>query len=126
MDQPIVVYLAVAGASAAGALVRPTTMALLPSVAVRPEELVAANVASALGRGLGTFAGPLITGLAVAASGPAPAAAIAAAGGVIAAALVVRVTVAAAARPAPANRSHGLPLLRRASASCSGAARPPS
>src|SRR5829696_1431669 len=31
-DQPIVVYLAVAGASAAGALVRPTTLALLPSV----------------------------------------------------------------------------------------------
>ena len=111
VDQPIVVYLAVAGASAAGALVRPTTLALLPSVAVRPEDLVAANTAGALGESLGTFAGPLITGLVVASSGPAPAAAIAAAGGVIAAALVVRVTVAAAARPAPATRSHGLPLL---------------
>ena len=111
VDQPIVVYLAVAGASAAGALVRPTTLALLPSVAVRPEDLVSANTAGALGESLGTFAGPLITGIVVASSGPAPAAAIAAAGGVIAAAIVARVTVAAAARPAPTTRSRGLPLL---------------
>ena len=82
-------YVAVAGASAAGALVRPTTLALLPSVATRPEDLVAANTAGALGESLGTFAGPLITRLVVASSGPAPAAAIAAAGGVIAAALVI-------------------------------------
>jgi hypothetical protein len=110
-DQPIVVYLAVAGASAAGALVRPTTLALLPSVAVRPEDLVSANTAGALGESLGTFAGPLITGIVVASSGPAPAAAIAAAGGVIAAAIVARVTVAAAARPAPTTRTRSLPLL---------------
>ena len=110
-DQPIVVYLAVAGASAAGALVRPTTLALLPSVAVRPEDLVSANTAGALGESLGTFAGPLITGIVVASSGPAPAAAIAAAAGVVAAAIVARLTVAAAARPAPTAHGRGLPLL---------------
>jgi hypothetical protein len=111
VDQPIAVYLAVAGASAAGALVRPTTLALLPSVAVRPEDLVSANTAGALGESLGTFAGPLITGIVVASSGPAPAAAIAAAAGVIAAAIVARVSVAAAARPAPTTGRPSLPLL---------------
>ena len=115
----------VAGASAAGALVRPTTLALLPSVAVRPEDLVAANTAGALGESLGTFAGPLITGLVVASSGPAPAAAIAAAGA-----------------SSPPRSSSGSPSPRRpgprprteatacrswpGSGSCSGAGRRPS
>src|SRR3954454_3055943 len=92
-DQPVLAFAALAIGSAAGALVRPTTLALLPSVAVRPEDLVSANTAGALGESLGTFAGPLITGLVIAASGPAYAAAIAAAGGVIAAAIVVGVSV---------------------------------
>jgi MFS family permease len=111
VDQPLLAFVAVAVGAAAGALVRPTTLALLPSVAVRPEDLVSANTAGALGESIGTFAGPLITGLVVAASGPAYAAAIAAAGGVIAAAIVVRVSVAEAARPPVSTRSRGLPLL---------------
>ncbi len=110
-DQPLLVFAALAVASAAGALVRPTTLALLPAVAVRPEDLVSANTAGALGESLGTFLGPLIAGIAVARSGAAPAAALAAAAGVIAAIVVLRVTVAAAARLAPADRARGLPLL---------------
>ena len=111
INQPLLAFVALAIGSAAGALVRPTTLALLPSVAVRPEDLVSANTAGALGESLGTFAGPLITGLVVAASGPAYAAAIAAAWGVIAAAIVVRVSVAPAARPPVGTKSRGMPLL---------------
>jgi hypothetical protein len=111
VDQPLLVFAALAVASAAGALVRPTTLAMLPAVAVRPEDLVSANTAGALGESLGTFLGPLIAGIVVARSGAAPAAALAAAAGVIAAVIVLRVTVAAAARLAPAERARGLPLL---------------
>ena len=111
IDQPLLVFGALAVASAAGALVRPTTLALLPAVAVRPEDLVSANTAGALGESLGTFLGPLFAGIAVARSGPAPAAALAAAAGVIAAVIVLRVSVAAAARVAPGDRARGLPLL---------------
>ena len=111
VDQPIVVYLAVAGASAAApSSGRRRSRSCPPSR--RPEDLVSANTAGALGESLGTFAGPLITGIVVASLGPGAGRGIAAAAGVIAAAVVaVRVTVAAAARPAPANRGHGLPLL---------------
>ena len=59
-----------------------------PGVARTPEELVSANVTNSLGEAAGTFAGPLVAGLAVAASGPAPAAALAAAACLAAAALV--------------------------------------
>ena len=111
VDQPLLLFGALAVASAAGALVRPTTLALLPAVAVRPEDLVSANTAGALGESLGTFLGPLLAGIVVARSGAAPAAALAAAAGVIAAIIVLRVTVAAAARPVPAERARGLPLL---------------
>ena len=111
IDQPLLAFVAVAVGSAAGALVRPTTLALLPSVAVRPEDLVSANTAGALGESLGTFAGPLITGLVVASWGPAYAAALAAAGGVIAAAIVTGVTVAPAARPQASTRTRGMPVI---------------
>jgi hypothetical protein len=84
---PVLVFAAVALAAAANALVRPTTMALLPSVARTPEELVSANVTNSLGEAAGTFVGPLVAGLAVAASGPAPAAALAAAASLAAALL---------------------------------------
>jgi MFS family permease len=105
VDQPLLAFLAVAVGSAAGALVRPTTLALLPSVAVRPEDLVSANTAGALGESLGTFLGPLVAGLVVASWGPAYAAALAAVAG------VVRVAVAPAARLPLATRGRGMPLL---------------
>src|SRR3954454_1932619 len=89
-DQPVLAFAAVAVASAAGALVRPTTLALLPSVAVRPEDLVSANTAGALAESLGTFAGPLIAGVVLATGGAADAAALAAAAGVLAAVAVLR------------------------------------
>jgi hypothetical protein len=108
---PLLAFVAVAIASAAGALVRPISLTLLPAVAVRPEDLVSANTAAALGESLGTFMGPLLTGIVVARSGAAPAAALAAAAGVIAAVVALRVTVAAAARVAPAARIRGMPLL---------------
>jgi Cyclic nucleotide-binding domain/Major Facilitator Superfamily len=53
----------------AGALVRPIQLALLPALARSPRELVAANVTSSIGEGLGTFAGPLAAGVVVATSG---------------------------------------------------------
>ena len=108
---PLLAFIAVAVASAAGALVRPITLTLLPAVAVRPEDLVSSNTAAALGESLGTFLGPLLTGIVVARSGAAPAAALAAAAGVIAAVVALRVTVAAAARVAPAARIRGIPIV---------------
>ena len=106
-----IALLAVAVASAAGALVRPTTLALVPAVAVTPDELVSANVAFALGESLGTFAGPLAAGAIVASWGAAPAAVMAAVLCVVAALTVARVRVADAARPARAERSHGMPVV---------------
>jgi MFS family permease len=69
-DLPVELTYALAGVVAgAGSLVRPIQSALLPAFARTPGELVAANVASSTGEGLGTFAGPLIAGLLVAATG---------------------------------------------------------
>jgi len=104
---PLAVLGALAVSSAAGALVRPTLMALLPAVATTPDELVASNVATALGEGLGTFGGPLVAGIAVARSGPEAVAALAAAACVVVAAAVLRVDVADAARPPRAQRPAG-------------------
>jgi len=53
----------------AGSLVRPIQTALLPAFARTPGELVAANVASSTGEGVGTFVGPLLAGVLVAATG---------------------------------------------------------
>lgn len=69
----------------AGSLVRPIQNALLPAFAQTPRELVAANVASSTGEGVGTFLGPLLAGLAAAVTGS------------VAASLLVAVTFAGAA-----------------------------
>jgi MFS family permease len=106
-DVPFAALGALAVAAAAGALVRPTLMALLPAVATTPDELVASNVATALGEGLGTFAGPLVAGVVVARSGPASIAGLAAAACVVVAVAVLRVHVTAAARPPRAERPAG-------------------
>src|SRR4051812_6769254 len=63
----------------AGSLVRPIQLALLPALARSPRELVAANVTSSVGEGLGTFVGPLVAGVVVAASGSVVASVLAAA-----------------------------------------------
>ena len=105
------VLLAVAVASAAGALLRPTTLALVPAVAVTADELVSANVAFALGEALGTFAGPLAAGAVVASWGAAPAGVMAALLCVAAAVIVSRVRVAEASRPSRSERSHAFPVV---------------
>ncbi len=64
-----VTYVLAALVAGAGALVRPIQTALLPALARSPGELVAANVASSTGEGIGTFLGPLIAGAVVAATG---------------------------------------------------------
>ncbi len=62
-------YALAAVVAGAGSLVRPIQTALLPAFARTPRELVAANVASSTGEGIGTFVGPLLAGLLVAATG---------------------------------------------------------
>jgi MFS family permease len=71
-DVPVeLTFVLAAVVAGAGSLVRPIQTALLPAFARTPGELVAANVASSTGEGLGTFAGPLVAGLLVAATGSA-------------------------------------------------------
>ncbi|MFL5778225.1 MAG: cyclic nucleotide-binding domain-containing protein [Chloroflexota bacterium] len=108
LGQPLATFAAVAVASAAGSLVRPTTLALLPSVAVTPDELVSANTAGAFGESLGTFLGPLVTGIAVAQSGPAAGAVLAAVAGAAAAIVAARIAVAPAARAIPVAPKRGV------------------
>lgn len=62
-------YVLAAVVAGAGSLVRPIQTALLPALARSPRELVAANVASSMGEGLGTFAGPLLAALLIATTG---------------------------------------------------------
>jgi MFS family permease len=83
--------LAAAGA-VAGAPVRPAAATLMPGLARSPTELVAANMAWGTGEGLGTFAGPFVAGLLIAAGQPALAA------GLVALALLGTVRVAAGLR----------------------------
>jgi hypothetical protein len=85
-DMPIeFVYVLAAVVAGAGALVRPIQSALLPAFAQTPRELVAANVASSTGEGIGTFVGPLLASVVVAGTGS------------VAASLLIAVTFAGAA-----------------------------
>ena len=85
-DVPMEFVFALAAVVAgAGSLVRPIQTALLPAFARTPRELVAANVASSTGEGVGTFVGPLLAGVVVAGTGS------------VAASLLVAVTFAGAA-----------------------------
>ena len=69
-DLPVeATYALAAVVAGAGSLVRPIQTALLPAFARTPRELVAANVASSTGEGIGTFVGPLLAGVLVAATG---------------------------------------------------------
>jgi len=79
-DLPLAVTFALAAfVAGTGALVRPIQSALLPAFARTPGELVAANVTSSLGEGLGTFTGPLFAGAVVAATDSAAASLVVAA-----------------------------------------------
>lgn len=60
---PLVVYLIAPLDALLAVLHRPTHMALMPSLARSPEELVAANVASSTLEAIGILAGPAIGGL---------------------------------------------------------------
>ena len=69
-DLPIeLTYVLAAAVAGAGSLVRPIQTALLPAFARSPRELVAANVSSSMGEGLGTFVGPLLAGILIATTG---------------------------------------------------------
>ena len=76
----------------AGAPVRPAASTLMPGLARSPAELVAANMAWGTGEGLGTFAGPFVAGLLIAAGQPAIVA------GVVAVTFLVTIAVAAGLR----------------------------
>jgi MFS family permease len=70
IDLPLwITFVLAAVVAGAGALVRPIQLALLPALARSPRELVAANVTSSIGEGIGTFVGPLTAGILVATSG---------------------------------------------------------
>ena len=64
--------------AAAGSLVRPTHQAMLPSMARHPDQLIAANVGTSTGEGLGTFVGPALGGVVLLVAGSAAAIASAA------------------------------------------------
>jgi MFS family permease len=88
----ILLYVLAALGAVAGAPVRPAAATLMPGLARSPGELVAANMAWGTGEGLGTFAGPFIAGLLIAA-GQLPLAAAA-----VAVAFLVTLFVAAGLR----------------------------
>jgi MFS family permease len=67
---PAVVVLLAALDGLLAVLHRPTHMALMPSLARAPEDLVAANVASGTLEGLGILAGPIVGGVMVASGVP--------------------------------------------------------
>ncbi|HSL97739.1 MAG TPA: MFS transporter [Candidatus Deferrimicrobiaceae bacterium] len=103
-----------------GALVRPIQLTLMPAIARSPAELVAANMAWGTGEGVGTFAGPLIAGLLIAASLPAVATMVVAVAFLVTAWVVVGLrfeqqhdAVGGAGQPGGLRLAAGLRTLRR-------------
>src|SRR4051794_8360542 len=89
----------------AGAFIRPLQVAAMPTIARSPDELVAANVVSSGGEGVGAFVGPLLAGFIVGWAGSvvaAFAAAVAFVGGALA--LTGRLTTADAEAEDDAER----------------------
>ena len=66
----LIVYALSALTTIGGSVFRPAEAALLPALAREPEELSAANVASSTFDSVGSFAGPALGGLLLAATGP--------------------------------------------------------
>jgi MFS family permease len=80
-DGPTVALFVLAAlAAAAGAPVRPIQATLMPALARSPGELVASNMAWSTGEGIGSFAGPFVAGVLIAAGQDAGAAIVAAVG----------------------------------------------
>jgi hypothetical protein len=98
---------AIAVVAAAGALVRPTSLAILPAIATNPADLVGANVGFTLGESLGATVGPVAASALVASAGPAPAAIVAALVLLAAGVVQLRVRIADAARPTRHERELG-------------------
>ena len=88
----ILLYVLATVGAVAGAPIRPAAATLMPGVARSPGELIAANMAWGTGEGLGTFAGPLVVGILIAAGQPALAA------GVVAVAFVATAAIAVGLR----------------------------
>jgi MFS family permease len=101
---PVVYALAVTVALVATAF-RPAQAALIPSLARTPEELTASNVASSSIEGTGSFAGPALGGLLLAATSPGVVFAATSATFVWSAALITRISAAATDERRPAHRA---------------------
>ena len=72
LDGPLAALLLLVTLEAgSGAFTRPLHMAILPLIARTPSELVASNVAASAAEGIGTFAGPALSGLLIGFTGPA-------------------------------------------------------
>ena len=99
-DAPLLLVLVIAALNAiAAAAIRPLQNTIIPGIARSPEELVATNVATSLGEGVGLLVGPGVGGILLV-FGPAVAAAAGAAGMALATIAFSRVR-----RPAMAPRA---------------------
>lgn len=97
---PVALILPLAGfAATANAVTRPIQAAFLPELARAPAQLIAANVATGTGEGLGALAGPVIGATLLVVGGPWAVAAVACAGLIVAMVAIAGVKVADAARP---------------------------
>jgi len=89
-----------AGASATiGAAARPVQMALLPALARRPGELIAANVVCGASDGIGAILGPAVAAVVLAVAGPGAVAVVVAVTRAAAALSVMRIDVAQTVAP---------------------------
>ena len=111
-DGPIaIVFAATALVGASGVLARPSQTELLPALARSPDELIASNVASSTGEGLGTLIGPLTGGLLVTIVGPGLTCGVAAIAFVVSAVVMTGIRVhRGKSRPAPEEASPGIPI----------------
>jgi hypothetical protein len=91
-----------------GSMVRPIQASLLPALARSPAELVAANVVSSTGEGVGALIGPAIGAALIVLGGPVLVSAVAGVGFAIAAVTVARITVAPTLWPRTSGASPGL------------------
>ena len=103
-DGELVVYALAALVGIATTLIRPAQQALLPSLARTPDELVAANGATATFESVGTLVGPLVAGVVVATMDTAVVFALGGAAFLVAAVLFARVRVEGRLATAGAGR----------------------
>ena len=94
-----------------GTMVRPIQSSLMPALARSPGELVAANVVSSTGEGLGALVGPALGAALILIGGPTLVVTVAGVGFAIAAVSVVRVRVIGTDRPLVSPTTPGLSSL---------------